>query len=195
MSKDDFLGSLRAVNVDEAHCISLWGGSFRPDYSALGDLRARFPRNISFLAASATIPDHILDDVRHKLQLEKDAKMIQLTNARPNVALSVRVIKHTEESKADLRFLIPPKADKPEDIAVTLVYCNSRTDAEDGCDRLRDWAEEQGIPRECIGFYHAVVGENQKRLTEKNLEEGNIRILFCTDAVGMVRTSFIHHNK
>jgi superfamily II DNA helicase RecQ len=104
LSKPAFFTRLRAVGIDEAHCISLWGGSFRPDYARLGVLRGRFPKNVPFVIASATLPDHILDDIRVKLQLSRDATMVRLTNARPNVALSTRVMRFPEESKADLRF-------------------------------------------------------------------------------------------
>ncbi|KAJ7861950.1 hypothetical protein B0H13DRAFT_1638916, partial [Mycena leptocephala] len=93
--------------------VSLWGGSFRPDYADLGVLRGRIPSNVPFIVASATIPEHILDDVRVKLGLSKNATRISLTNARPNVALSVRTMQHPEESKADLRLLIPPHASSP----------------------------------------------------------------------------------
>jgi hypothetical protein len=44
--------------------------------------------------------------------------------ACPNVALSCRTLKHPENSKADLQFLIPPSATIPEEIDMTLVYCN-----------------------------------------------------------------------
>jgi superfamily II DNA helicase RecQ len=63
LSKREFSDKLRAVCIDEAHCISLWGGSFRTDYANLGVLRGRFPSNVPFIIASATLPDHILDDI------------------------------------------------------------------------------------------------------------------------------------
>ncbi|KAJ7891045.1 P-loop containing nucleoside triphosphate hydrolase protein, partial [Mycena leptocephala] len=108
-----------------------------------------------------------------------------LTNARPNVALSCRTMKHREESKADLRFLIDSKSSKPVDIPVTLVYCNQRLTCEDAYDSLRRWARDENIPEDCIAFYHAKVGQAQKRNLEERLRKGEIRILFCTDAVGM----------
>ncbi|KAJ7869594.1 P-loop containing nucleoside triphosphate hydrolase protein [Mycena olivaceomarginata] len=185
LSKSAFTSRLRCVCIDEAHCISLWGGSFRPDYANLGLLRGRIPSNVPFVVASATLPTHILDDVRTKLGLSENATHIKLTNARPNVALSCRTMKHPEESKADLRFIIGPGASKPADIPVTLVYCNQRLVCEDACDSLRRWARDEGIPDDCISFYHAKVGQAQKRNLEEQLRKGEIRVLFCTDAVGM----------
>ena len=172
--------------IDEAHCISLWGGSFRPDYAALGVLRSWFPKHIPFIVASATLPDHILDDICAKLKLSLNAHIIQVTNAHPNVALSCRPMKHAEKSKADLRFLIPVGAKKAEDIDITLVYCNQRIRCEDTVDSLCFWAKELGIPESCIVFYHARIGEKHKRELKEKLQKGEIRILVCTDAVGMV---------
>ena len=189
-SKVMFTDCLRVVNIDEAHCINIWGGSFRPDYSELGILRGRIPKNVPFLLASATLPEHVLDDIRLKLQLPKNVKMVRLTNARPNVALSVRAMQKPEKSMGDLRFLIPPDATKADDIKITLVYCNQRAVTEDGADYARDWAEEHNIPRESIAFYHALIGAERKRSIEDKLARGEIRILFCTDAVGMVSISW-----
>ncbi|KAJ7431578.1 hypothetical protein B0H11DRAFT_1637650, partial [Mycena galericulata] len=53
-SKPQFTSKLRCVGIDEAHCVSLWGGSFRPDYADLGVLRGRIPSNVPFVVASAT---------------------------------------------------------------------------------------------------------------------------------------------
>jgi Superfamily II DNA helicase len=186
LSKSDFYSRLRAVCIDEAHCISLWGGSFRADYSDLGLLRGRIPRNVPFVVLSATLPEHIIDDIRVKLQLDTDATTVQLSNSRPNVALSVRSMEHSDDSKADLRFLIPAGAHSPEDIDMSLVYCNQRIVCEDAVDRLRLWAAAEGIPAACIAFYHAKIGEKRKRELEEKLRMGEIRILVCTDAVGMV---------
>ena len=174
------------VIIDEAHCVSLWGGSFRLDYGQLGVLRGRLPKHVPIIVASATLPDHILDDIRVKLKLSPNARIVRVTNARPNVALSCRPMKHAEKSKADLRFLIPVGATKPEDIDITLVYCNQRIKCEDSVDNLRFWAKESGIPESCIAFYHARIGEKRKRELEEKLRTGEIQVLVCTDAVGMV---------
>ena len=118
-SKEGFSSRLRALCIDEAHCMTLWGGTFRPDYGNLGILRGRFPKNVPIVVASATLPEHILDDIRRKLRLSQTVKMVSVSNARPIIALSVRAMQHSDESKADLRFLIPKDASKPEDIPVT----------------------------------------------------------------------------
>ena len=44
-SFQQFLAKLKVslVAVDEAHCISVWGHAFRPDYRKLGELRRALP--------------------------------------------------------------------------------------------------------------------------------------------------------
>ncbi|KAF5326204.1 hypothetical protein D9611_000349 [Ephemerocybe angulata] len=188
-SKQSFTDRLRCVCVDEAHCINIWGGTFRPDYAQLGVLRGRLPSSVPLLIASATLPTHVLEDVRRKLQLFQDAPIISVTNDRPNVSLSVRKMRFSEESKADCRFLIMLNAQSPSDIAQTALYVNQRTTCEDACDVLRKWARHVGFSREAasaaIVFYHAKVGTARKREIEAKVKSGEVRIIVCTEALGM----------
>ncbi|KAJ6607057.1 P-loop containing nucleoside triphosphate hydrolase protein [Mycena sp. CBHHK59/15] len=100
----------------------------------------------------------------------KDAVTISMSNARPNIALSVRKIVHPDDTKADLRFLIRDGASTAADVDVTL---------------LQSWATEVGIDKSAIAFYHAKIGTARKRALERMLRDCEIRILCCTDAVGM----------
>ncbi|KAF5335493.1 hypothetical protein D9611_012205 [Ephemerocybe angulata] len=184
-----FTCRLRAVCIDEAHCISLWGGSFRKDYAALGVLRGRLAGHVPLLVASATLPTHILDDIRSKLSLKASAHTVALTNDRPNVALSVQTLKHSEESKGDMRILIPEDAIYPSDVPVAAIYCNQRLTCETAADAARKWACEAGpllsAPEEWIVFYHSAIGSTRKREIEEGIQSGKIRLVFCTDALGM----------
>ncbi|KAJ7211656.1 P-loop containing nucleoside triphosphate hydrolase protein, partial [Mycena pura] len=185
LSQPRFQEHLRMVFIDEAHCVSLWGGSFRSEYAELGVLRGRVPASVAFAIASATLPTHVLDDVRAKLKIGTDAASVSMSNARPNIALSVRKIVHPDETKADLRFLIPEDAVVAADVPISLVYFNTRIETEDACDQIQLWASDVGIDRSAIGFYHAKIGTARKRELEQKLQDGSIRILCCTDAVGM----------
>ena len=54
------------IAVDEAHCISQWGASFRPEYEALKDLQHAFP-GIPIGAFTATADEPARRDIVQKL--------------------------------------------------------------------------------------------------------------------------------
>lgn len=144
------------------------------------------------MLASATLPIDINKDIRKKLRISPDAVTIEMSNDRPNIALSVRVIKHPEATFADLACLIPPRTMRCTDIPPTLAYFNTRLETEDAADQLRLMLPE-GITEDAVAFYHAKVGDVRKADIVKELREGSIRVVCCTDAVGMVRLPFIFH--
>ncbi|KAF8251498.1 hypothetical protein K440DRAFT_519009, partial [Wilcoxina mikolae CBS 423.85] len=60
--KSAFRRGLKAVVIDEAHCVHAWGGiaanrnaPFRKEYANIGGLRAFLPASVPFLAMSATL--------------------------------------------------------------------------------------------------------------------------------------------
>jgi hypothetical protein len=59
-----------------------------------------------------------------KVGLNSDTVRIELSNAKPNIALSVRILQCPKDSYLDLISLIPLHATTPEDIPQTLVYSN-----------------------------------------------------------------------
>eukprot|EP00727_Mastigamoeba_balamuthi_P001088 m51a1_g10977 putative mediator of rna polymerase ii transcription subunit 34-like (539) ;mRNA; r:285178-287500 len=52
-------GRLSLVAVDEAHCCSMWGHEFRPDYTRLGMLKTLFPR-------AAAVTELVVDFIKTK---------------------------------------------------------------------------------------------------------------------------------
>jgi len=78
--------NLSLIAVDEAHCVSQWGHDFRPDYRALGRLKARFS-DIPMLAVTATADIKTRDDILAQLQLNDPAVHVASFD-RPNLILS-----------------------------------------------------------------------------------------------------------
>ena len=77
----DFLAGLKVslVAVDEAHCISMWGHEFRPDYRNLVDLRRLLP-GVPFIALTATATELVRRDVAEQLELTRSQEFIASFN-------------------------------------------------------------------------------------------------------------------
>lgn len=188
LSNPTYACRLINVVIDEGHCVTEWGGDFRPDYALLGLLRGRIRSGLAVTVATATLPRNISFDIHEKFRLSKDTVYIEMSNNRPNIALSVRPIFRPLETFGDLAFLLPPKIMSVKDIPCQLVYFNSRIEAEDAADKLRSFLPGDELRRtDCVAFYHSRIGEKRKRELEEKLLRDEVRILCCTDAVGMVR--------
>lgn len=141
-------------------------------------------KSVPFVVASATLPSHVLDVVKKELNIDADPIVVSLTNERKNIGLVTRPMKFDESSMADLRFTIPREAKVPQDVPITLIYANTRASCETIYDRLKHFSPSW--LHGAIAYYHAKIGQKKKRRLEERLRNGDIRIMICTDAVGMV---------
>ncbi|EMD41247.1 hypothetical protein CERSUDRAFT_40440, partial [Gelatoporia subvermispora B] len=86
MRTPDFMKDVCAVVIDEAHCISQWGETFRKDYCQLAKLRSFVPTTVPFLATSATLPPAVLSDVWQQLSFNSSRMFhVNLGNDHTNI--------------------------------------------------------------------------------------------------------------
>ncbi|KAI0319422.1 P-loop containing nucleoside triphosphate hydrolase protein, partial [Amylostereum chailletii] len=184
LQSEEFRDACICLIIDEAHAVSEWGtDDFRPEFRELGALRSILKPGTLVLACSATLPAAIIADIQHRLRLESDSVRVMVSNRKPNIALSVRTMQHPEDSLADLLALVPVNAAVPEDIPVTLVYVNSRIDAEAIQDFVRRHLPDS-IPGDIVEFYHRFIDDDDKTRILWSLSESRIRIVPATDALG-----------
>ncbi|KAJ7576749.1 P-loop containing nucleoside triphosphate hydrolase protein [Mycena floridula] len=185
LREEDFSHNVIAVIVDEAHCISEWGtDDFRPEFAQIASLRSRLPCGVPFLAASATLPPEVCADIKSKLGFSSESKTIAVSNAKPNVALSVCTLVHPRKDYADLLTLFPPDLTRVEDFPQTLIYVNSHLEAE----YIQDFARQnrpECIPKESIEFYHRFIDEKRKEHLQDAIMSGRLLISSATDALGL----------
>ena len=98
--KVEFLEAIAKVQVtllavDEAHCISQWGHDFRPDYSRMGDIRARLG-NPPVLALTATATPEVQKDIIKQLQMPEATTFFSGIE-RDNLKIKVHDIYGIEE--------------------------------------------------------------------------------------------------
>lgn len=85
------------IAVDEAHCVSTWGNSFRPDYQRIGLAAQRL--NIPHCAAfTATIDPRIERDITLRLPLGTNFLRVEADALRPNLRLEYEWVGENETS-------------------------------------------------------------------------------------------------
>jgi len=102
--------------IDEAHCISKWGVSFRPEYERLSVLCERFPR-AAIAAFTATADKATRADIAQKL-FRGEGRIIVHGFDRPNLKLGVAA---KSDWKAQLLAFLEDKRAE-----AGIVYCLSR---------------------------------------------------------------------
>jgi DNA topoisomerase-3 len=157
------------VAIDEAHCISMWGHDFRPDYRRL---RERVPalRPAPVIALTATATPRVQQDIVEQLAL-KDCKESIHGFRRDNLQIELVEITPSLRVPALLR-LLSDEARRP-----AIVYAPTRKAAEEQAEALQ------------AGFsaaaYHAgMLAEDRERIQAAFLG-GKLDIIVATIAFGM----------
>lgn len=157
------------IAIDEAHCISEWGDSFRPAYLGIRQvIDALAPAAITAFTATAgkqvlaRITDVLFDGMAHLVRSAAD---------RPN--LSYFVIQCRIKTPALLTLVT-------HEAAPMVVFCSSRKGTERTADMLRG-----RLGRSDIRFYHAGLERAEKIQVEKWFHSSDTGILVATCAWGM----------
>lgn len=160
---------IKHIAIDEAHCVSEWGDSFRPAYLGLGDVIKRInPPMITAFTATAS-PD-VLERVSQIL-FEGMAHIVRSESDRTNIHYFVRY----SSAKKKEALLLAKKEAKP-----MIIFCGTRVKAE-------DMSQELNV---CFGngtskFYHAGLEKSEKEEIEKWFYNSKNGILCATCAYGM----------
>jgi len=173
MMRPGFIHSLESLTVgliaiDEAHCVSQWGHDFRPEYAALGELRAHFP-DTPFIALTATADPQTRQDIVKVLGLQK-ARWFITGFDRPNIRYTV-LEKHQPQSQL-LRFL------QKRDNESGIIYALSRKRVEE----IADFLVERGYS---AAAYHAGLPAATRRDVQERFVRDDVSIVVATVAFGM----------
>ena len=167
----DFLARLHIslVAVDEAHCISMWGHEFRPDYRTLVDLRGLLP-GVPFIALTATATEQVRSDVAEQLELTQPREFVASFN-RANLTYTVRPKRRRAiDALADL--LHKHRGES------CIVYCFSRKTTEDAAASLSAMGLS-ALP------YHAGLDPALRSETQEKFIRDDALVIVATIAFGM----------
>ncbi len=159
---------IRAIVIDEAHCVSHWGHDFRPEYRRLANLKNRIP-GASWHAFTATATERVQRDIVSQLELRDPAILVGDCD-RPN--LTYRVAPRTD-AKAQLLEAINRHSDR-----AVIVYCISRKDTE----RTAAWLDGHGVNAKA---YHAGLGARQRQRVQEEFMSERLHVVVATVAFGM----------
>ncbi|KAF8804137.1 P-loop containing nucleoside triphosphate hydrolase protein [Phlegmacium glaucopus] len=185
LRKPEFGSRCLSVFIDEAHCISHWGNSFRKKYASLGIVRAFLPRDTPIVAVSATLTPRVKDDLITKLQLGNNHLYLNIGNERPNIAQVVRAMEHPMNTFRDLNFLVPENMTMRDDIKKGFVYIDDIKEGGMATDylntRICDDLRSEGL----VHPYNASMSKKYRKVVMDLFRTGIVRILICTDAARM----------
>lgn len=157
------------IAIDEAHCVSEWGDSFRPAYLTLKDIinQLKCPVITAFTATASPV---VLKRIG-ELLFDGHYHLLQSTGDRPNIHYSVKYAyaKH----KAVLECVQSMK--KP-----MIVFCGTRRRAETTARLIAEY-----IGYDKSRFYHAGMTKEEKKAVEQWFFDSTDGVLAATCAYGM----------
>ncbi|TFY64233.1 hypothetical protein EVJ58_g2763 [Rhodofomes roseus] len=171
--------------IDEAHCISQWGGDFRPTYDKLDELRAIVHGRTPIIALSATLTPSVLEEVETKTHIDPMTSYhVNLGNDRPNIKQVVIEMKSKDDFDVLNMVLEPDSISAPSDIPKTLIFANTRNATMQIWRHICEMLDGR-VDKECFDFLHAYRRRRGRERVMQRFLEGKIRILVATEAAGM----------
>lgn len=166
----DFIAQqkISLIAIDEAHCVSIWGNDFRPEYAQLPALTSRFP-GIPVLALTATADKATQIDIQEQLKLREPITFLS-SFERPNIYLSARSgIQRIEQ----IRDFIRARPGQPG-----IIYCLARKTTESVALSLQNYGYKAAA-------YHAEIDNVTRRKVQEDFQFDRIQIVCATIAFGM----------
>jgi len=161
------LQKISLIAIDEAHCVSVWGNDFRPEYTELVHLINK--SNVPHIALTATADKATRQDIAQKLGL-KSAKTFLSSFERTNININVQPGQNRIETIID--YVGAHAGDSG------IIYCLSKKSTEKIAKKL----QEKGIKS---GFYHAGMSGESRQKVQQAFQSDELTVICATIAFGM----------
>ncbi|KAH7071057.1 P-loop containing nucleoside triphosphate hydrolase protein [Paraphoma chrysanthemicola] len=166
-------GGIRLLAIDEAHCISEWGHSFRPDYLKI----ARFAQEADVqrvVCLTATATEKVAEDIRAAFSIPEEG-LFRTRMYRPNLRLLAEAIPNDVDRNAVVGKLV---AHLRKHTGPTIVYITLQKDTE----MLAADLVKRGFTAKP---YHAGMSTELRIKTQDDFLASDTMIVVATIAFGM----------
>ena len=170
---------IKLIVIDEVHCVSQWGASFRPFYRNISDFIDKVfgDESPKILAMTATINPKELNDICEEFNISKENIIKDSSLMRSEITL--HKIKFSNENDKDNKLWDLLNIHKNEK---TLVYVY-RKKVKRGVEELSERANKQhGLKSVC---FHGDMDSDERMEIIKKFKNDEINIVFATNAFGM----------
>ena len=157
------------VAVDEAHCVSQWGHSFRRDYYNIPQFMSELSPRPLIAAFTATATPQVREDICQRLEM-RGAKIVVSGFDRPNLYFAVERTQDKDRSLLD--FLAK------HEHQCGVIYCSTRQRVE----QVTQLLARQGYK---ALRYHAGLTPEERRENQNQFVNGSVPIIVATNAFGM----------
>jgi ATP-dependent DNA helicase RecQ len=160
--------SISLFAIDEAHCISQWGHSFRLDYRQLAFLKTAFPGS-SLVALTATATKDVERDIIAQLAM-KEPHVVRASFDRPNLTFHIQAKANPMDQLRDFLSKHPGKSG--------IIYAATRKVVDETYANL---IQEGFKP----GKYHAGLSDQERTKAQHEFIHGECLLMVATVAFGM----------
>ena len=163
--------TISLVAIDEAHCVSMWGHDFRPEYTQIKILRNQL-KEIPFVALTATADRITRKDIATHLGLINPKTFLSSFD-RPNLNLNVKGNVPKQKKIDEILDFIESKPNQSG-----IIYCLSRKETEEWSQILKDNNINSA-------HYHAGLTSDERDKIQTEFINDEIPIICATIAFGM----------
>lgn len=162
---------LNLLAIDEAHCVSEWGHTFRPEYLRLREVREALgsPRTIGLTATATPLAR---EDIVRRLGLD-NAEQIVNSVVRDNLKFSVQSAMSNEQKRELLVQYVTARKGQSG-----IVYVGSRKRT----DELAELLADSGVKAR---GYHAGLDAETRRNTQRAFMTDAVDVIVATNAFGL----------
>ena len=156
--------NIKLVAIDEAHCVSMWGHDFRPEYTQLKVFRNSLP-SVPFMALTATADKSARKDIEAQLGL-KNSKLFISSFDRKNLSIEVRGQLPKKKKLHEIANFVERRKNESG-----IIYCLSRKNTEEVAGYLKEVGHS-------VAFYHAGMNPEERERVQTEFINDDTNVSF-----------------